>query len=152
MTELKAVKERALVLLARREFSANELRQRLLEKTTEVASVDKVIQELLVANLLSDERFVASYVRRRAAKGFGPLHIECELKKHHLHTDLIRQHLHGNEVHWSDVLKRLFERKYHASRLAKDRSIRSKQVRFLQSRGFELAQINHHLTESINEE
>lgn len=150
MTDFQQVRERALGLLARREFSSFELRQRLFEKTSDVALVDEVLKSLIENNLQCNQRFVASYVRRRAAKGFGPLHIEHELKKHKIDSSVIKHHLASDEIDWRQTITRLFERKFGVFCLASDQLLRSKQMRFLQSRGFNMSQINQYL-EKVNE-
>ncbi len=151
MTDLERIKERALSLLARREFGHYELKQRLLEKTTDLALVEQVLNLLVASNLQSDERFVESYTRRRAAKGFGPLHIEYELKKLKISSQVISLYLASDELDWKLTIKRLFEKKYGGISLAKDQRERAKQIRFLQSRGFNIEQINQQLIENFNE-
>jgi regulatory protein len=151
LTDLERIKDRALSLLARREFGNYELKQRLLEKTTDLALVEQVLSMLVAGNLQSDERFVTSYIRRRAAKGFGPLHIEYELKKLKISSQVINLYLASDELDWKQTIKQLFEKKYGEVSLAKDRIQRAKQIRFLQSRGFNIEQINQQLIENFNE-
>jgi regulatory protein len=151
LTEFDQIRERALFFLARREFSVNELKQRLLEKTQDLLLVEQVLQELIENNLQSDRRFAESYIRRRMAKGFGPLHIEHELQKHRLDGELVKENLAACRSQWSQTLKILFKKKFGGSSLATDLKVRTKQVRFLQSRGFNLFQINQYLIESVDE-
>lgn len=152
MIDFNGIKDRALTFLARREYSANELKQRLLEKTDNHELVEQVLQALIASNLQSDQRFVESYIRRRMLKGFGPLHIEYELQKHKLKGELIAESLAACRSKWSETIKHLFKKKFKNNALAKDLKQRTKEIRFLQSRGFHLSQINQYLTENLDEQ
>ncbi|OAD20721.1 Regulatory protein RecX, partial [Candidatus Thiomargarita nelsonii] len=61
----------AIGYLSIREHASDELRHKLLKKGFAASVIDKVVIQLQTDNLLSDERFVESYVRIRINKGFG---------------------------------------------------------------------------------
>ncbi|HIL93525.1 MAG TPA: regulatory protein RecX, partial [Cycloclasticus sp.] len=68
-------------LLARREHSQRELRQKLKAKGFDEDDIDLLLEELSEKNWQSDERFAESYSRSRLLKGFGPVRIQYELKE-----------------------------------------------------------------------
>ena len=58
--------ERAANLLAARDYSENELRRRLLRAAYSETTVDRVLEILRNHRFVSDERFSAQYVARKA--------------------------------------------------------------------------------------
>jgi regulatory protein len=70
-----------LSLLARREWSAARLRERLLEDTPDTPAVETAIARLTAAGLLDDHRMALAYARTASAvKGRGRLRILRELR------------------------------------------------------------------------
>lgn len=141
-------KESALRLLARREYGAFELKQRLLEKGYDSAIAEEVITLLNTLNLQSDERFVESYVRRRVAKGYGPLHIQNELLTKKIKTELIQNEMIQYGEQWIEIINQISFKKFGTFCYMQDIKKRARQIRFLQSRGFNLHQITEALSKS----
>lgn len=132
-------------LLARREHSVTELKNKLLKADFDIDDIYAVIEKLTAAGLQSDERFAENYLRYRSQRGFGSQKITLELKERGVATDIIYGALDESEIDWfalaaSARCKRFGEDEPDT---AKDRA---KQQRFLQYRGFTHEQI----TESFN--
>jgi regulatory protein len=144
------VKESALNLLTRREYGAYELKQRLLLKGYEQTMIDDVIGLFIASGLQSDERFVDNYVRRRLAKFFGPIHIAQSLRRLRINPTLIQDVLANYEMVSQESLMMLWSNKF-GSNLAQEPKLKSKQLRFMQSRGFELSQVLAFLEENNDE-
>jgi regulatory protein len=71
----------ALQMLARRELSMRQLRDRLLDREHDTADVDRAIEHLIETRALDDGRVAAAYVRTALkVKGRGRLRIERELQ------------------------------------------------------------------------
>jgi regulatory protein len=68
-----------LLLLGRRDFSASELRSKLLAKGYAATAIDTAIEALRLERLLDDGRFLENFVRSHAARGQGPARIRQEL-------------------------------------------------------------------------
>ena len=90
----REVRRFAMDLMARREHSRYELAQKLrkrcarravLEGAEEGPDTDSLIEEVLDKlcsdELLSDRRFVESYITYRQRAGFGPLKVAAELRE-----------------------------------------------------------------------
>ena len=75
----KAIYNKALDIISRREHSKKELTDKLAKKYDIPELVDSVIYGLLEKNLLNDYRYSESYVVARQRKGFGPTKIGYEL-------------------------------------------------------------------------
>ena len=125
----------ALKMLMRREHSKLELSQKLLAKGFDIVDVNSSISKLVQQNYQSDDRFSEGFILMRFNQGKGPVKIASELKMRGIDTfDL-------SIFDWFKLAKEIRQRKFgDASSL--DYKEMAKQKRFLQSRGFNLDQIN----------
>ena len=122
-------------MLMRREHSKLELSQKLQAKGFDIVDVNSSISKLVQQNYQSDDRFSEGFILMRFNQGKGPVKIASELKMRGIDTfDL-------SIFDWFKLAKEIRQRKYgDASSL--DYKEKAKQKRFLQSRGFNLDQIN----------
>jgi regulatory protein len=127
-------------LLARREHSTEELRRKLLAKGHPDATVTAVIDKLGTKKLVSDDRFLASFVQHHARRGQGPVRIRAELRQQGIPDARIQQELAATDQDWNQLAGQVRRRKFGAA-LPRGASERAKQARFLQYRGFSTDQI-----------
>lgn len=137
----QAIRQEALSLLSRREYSARELQQKLQTRHPADA-VASVIESLQSGNLQSDLRFAGVWLRHRLLQGYGPLRIQAELRQKGIPDSLIRQTLDDSGVDWFEQAQLTFQRKF-GHRPARDMREKARQMRFLQQRGFTGDQIRH---------
>ena len=130
----------ALRLLARREHSAVELAGKLRARGFEEPAVERCIAELAGERLLSDERFVESFVRSRIDRGQGPYRIRAELQERGVAAEAIDAGLEQAEVEWAALAAEQRRRRFGAERPSEFKE-RARQARFLQYRGFSAEQI-----------
>ena len=125
----------ALKMLMRREHSKLELSQKLQAKGFDIVDINSSISKLVQQNYQSDDRFSEGFILMRFNQGKGPVKIASELKMRGIDTfDL-------SIFDWFKLAKEIRQRKFgDASSL--DYTEMAKQKRFLQSRGFNLDQIN----------
>lgn len=127
---------RAVDLLARREHSVQELARKLRQKGFEADQIDNVIQRLLDEGYLSERRYVESYLRSRACKGFGPLKIRVELKERGISEALIRAVFDELPAdYWHEGILLLWDKKF-AARFDGSPEAKAKCVRYMQYKGF----------------
>jgi regulatory protein len=109
----------ALRLLTRRDYSARELRTRLLEREMPEADVTAVIADLSDAGLLNDRRVAESFVRVASTlKGRGRLRISRELEQRGIDRAIIRDALAALPIEDEAAsIRRLLERKHLPARL-----------------------------------
>tara|TARA_Y200000002_G_scaffold357479_1_gene340046 strand:- start:182 stop:736 length:555 start_codon:yes stop_codon:yes gene_type:complete len=88
-----------LNLLARREHSSQELKQKLGRRFPDVL-VDKASAALERNGLLSDERFAEVLIHSRKSKGYGPRHIAQELAQKGVSKELIKDCLDEKDTQW----------------------------------------------------
>ena len=138
MTEVDpqtSIRKKAMDLLARREHSEQELRQKLHSREYAADTIDQVLQELKSDRLLSDERFTEAYVNHRFNAGVGPLKIRYELRQKGISDLLVDEFLELLSDRWDQLMVQQRERKY-GKTIPAGYAERMKQARFLQNRGF----------------
>ena len=129
------IRNKAMDLLARREHSEQELRQKLKTREYDADAIDEVLQALKEDRLQSDERFTESYVNHRFNAGVGPLKIRYELRQKGVFDGLVDVFLEPLSDQWDELMTRQRIRKFGAP-IPDDYAERMKQARFLQNRGF----------------
>ena len=131
----------ALDCLSRREYGSQELLRKMLLKEHEQDISEQVLKELTEEDLLSDERFAEAMVSHGAFKGQGPRKIRHDLAKKSLDTHFVNAAFSASTIDWFALAKEVRLKKYGAEN-PKEWKDKAKQMRFMQTRGFELDQIN----------
>lgn len=141
----QSLNERAMNLLARREHSVTELKNKLLKANFDIDDIYKVIAKLTETGLQSDERFAENYLRYRSQRGFGFQKVRLELKERGVTDDIISDTLHEADIDWFSLAASARCKRF-GEQSPDTIQDRAKQQRFLQYRGFTHEQI----TESFN--
>lgn len=136
----KAIYNKALDIISRREHSQKELSDKLIKKFNIPELVDSVIHGLLEKNLLNDYRYSESYVVARKRKGFGPKKIGYELVSRGVNENIVSEVI-GAEGGWNEAALKAFNKKFKAG-IAEDFKEQNKQKVFLQNRGFSFQEID----------
>ena len=133
LTELqvKKIYQKAVQLLARREWGRKELAYRLAKDQPGKSDlIDQVLDRLTGQGYLSELRFLTSYVNMRRQKGFGPLRIVLELKQRGIPESQCVESVEPTAQHWSELAQHLAAKKQQKAKTP------IQQMRFLLSRGF----------------
>ncbi|RKR06762.1 regulatory protein [Kushneria sinocarnis] len=139
-------REDAIVLLARREYSAFELRERLARREHEPEVIEQVLSTLQAEGLQSDARFAEQFVRSRINRLQGPRRIESELRQRGLDTALIGETLAQSATDWFELACQALRRRFEGP--GSDRREQARRLRFLASRGFDGEQGYHALDQA----
>ncbi len=131
-------------LLAAREHSVAELRRKLQARGCRSDGIERVLAGLQEQGLLSDSRFVESYVEERLRKGFGPSRIRAELQKRGIEVKRIARSLELDDEVWMDVLSHAHDKKF-GEAPPSSRAELARRARFLEYRGFTAAQVSRFL-------
>ncbi len=134
-----AVRRAAMDLLARREHGRVELGRKLRQRGAPAELIDPALDRLAEEGLLSDARYLESFVRMRANAGYGPLRIREELAQRGLARDAIEQALRDSGFDWNAQLYEVWQRKFGVR--PGDQRERARQGRFLSYRGYSLEMI-----------
>ena len=126
--------------LARREHGRSELLAKLEKAGFEPDISQEAVAQLVEDGLQSDERFVEAFVRSRIGQGKGPARIRAELREHGVVGSLIDTGLENAEQDWFALAREVRLKKFGAAR-PPDFKEKARQMRFLQSRGFDTDQI-----------
>lgn len=132
--------DRALGMLARREYSQRELRTRLERAGCDEEESAAAIQRLREQDYQDDDRFGEMIVRARVGQGYGPGRIRAELRSHGMSDDAIRVLLDAADTDWQALAQTHLRKKY-GRRPATDHAERGKRAAFLLRRGFAAATV-----------
>ncbi|OCR23342.1 recombinase RecX [Pseudomonas syringae] len=140
-----AIRRTAMDLLARREHGRVELTRKLRQRGAPPELIDPALDRLTEEGLLSESRYLESFVSYRARSGYGPLRIREELNQRGLQRGDIEQALRECGFDWQEMLQQTWQRKF-AGHLPIDPRERAKQGRFLSYRGYPLDMIGRLLS------
>ena len=140
MSQPQSARLAAMNLLARREHSAQEMRDKLLVRGFETGEIGPALQALSLEGLLSDERFTEAFVHSRMQRGSGPVKIQAELRQRGVADTLIQRYLDERDAAWLERGNAVRSKKF-GNALPADFKERVRQARFLQYRGFTAEQI-----------
>ncbi|MDO8415568.1 MAG: regulatory protein RecX [Agitococcus sp.] len=129
-----SLRSRALAMLARREHSQFELRQKLAELGGESSVIDTILHEFSTENWQNDRRFTEVFIRYSARKGQGALNIRQELKQRGItDKEMVEELLADHD--WFDLAQQTRSKKF-GEEFPTERKEQARQLRFLQYRGF----------------
>lgn len=120
-------------LLGRREYSLQELYNRVSRKWPQATDINDLIDQLSKENLVSDERFAESFLRSRVQRHQGPLKIRAELRGKGVPDDVVSAALDSMTGQWRALAAEWLERQ-HCGGI--DFSDKQKYYRRLVNRGF----------------
>ena len=126
-------------LLARREHSELELRQKLHLRGYTDELCDHAIAACYARKWLSEARFVEQFISERRARGRGPIKIMAELRAKGISESALETLQPGADP-WLQTLRSVYAKRYHGEP-AKDQKELAQRWRFLQNRGFTYEQI-----------
>jgi regulatory protein len=125
----------AMNLLARREHTVRELRNKLQRRFSDDEKINEQLSRLIEERLQSDMRFAASYARQRISRGYGPVRLREELRERGVSEDDVTAALDEVEIDWCALAVEVIQKKFGA--LAPiDIQDKARRARFMQYRGF----------------
>lgn len=131
--------QRGIDLLARREYSQRELRQRLAARGHDASEAEAALGTLTAHNYQSDARYAEMLARGRAAQGYGPRRIRMELAAQGVTRERVQAAMDNLNHDWVQSAADLLRRRYGASLHTADGRARAAQ--FLLRRGFDTATV-----------
>ncbi len=136
----EAARQKAIGLLARRDFGSKELKGRLARAGYESEAAQSAVEDLQDERLVDDARYVDHAVASRIARGQGPVRITLELKRLGIAPDLVERAVDARSPDW-DVRAADLRRRRFGAAPPEDAAERTRQVRFLLYRGFTSAHV-----------
>jgi len=137
--DARAARVFALDALARRDYTSQDLRLKLLKKGYDATVVALLLDALRAEKLLDDRRYMENFLAYHAARGQGPLRVRAELSRHGLQGSAVEEYL-AAYPDWLLHLRTARQKKF-GTKLPNNYPDRQRQARFLSYRGFTSAQI-----------
>ena len=128
-----SVKARAVSLLAQREYSRQELTDKLTAAQASPEEVEHALAQLEAKGLVDDARVVETLVNRRSGK-LGASRLRQELQAKGVSAELVAETMAGLKGSELARAQAVWQKKF--GQLAATSAERNKQARFLASRGF----------------
>ena len=128
-----SVKARAVSLLAQREYSRQELTDKLTAAQASPEEVEQALAQLEAKGLVDDARVVETLVNRRSGK-LGATRLRQELQAKGVSPELVAETMAGLKGTELARAQAVWQKKF--GQLAATSAERNKQARFLASRGF----------------
>ena len=129
-------RKKAMDYLARREHGRVELLNKLTRFGFDANVSEDAIARLIEDGLQSDQRFVAAFVLSRINQGKGPARIRAELRERGLNDSAIDDGVLDAGQDWYALARDVRAKKFGTDG-PPDFKDKARQMRFLQSRGFE---------------
>lgn len=128
-----SLKGRALRALAGREYSRAELQRKLASVEAEPGELEKMLDELTAKGFINEQRVADSLAYRRGAK-LGTARVVQELKAKGVDPEAVAQAAATLKATELDRAREVWRKKFGS--VAHNSADRTKQMRFLASRGF----------------
>lgn len=130
------VRNAAIGLLARREYSRAELWRKLSPRVEDAALLEQVLNRLQKEGYQSDERFAEVFTRSRLSSGYGVQRVKQELRQKGISAEQVTAALEAAEFDGSaqalDVCRRRF-----GEQPPDSPKEYARRMRFLVNRGFD---------------
>ena len=133
-------RKKAMDYLARREHGRTELIEKLIRFGFDADVADDAAAQLVEDNLQSDARFVEAFIASRISQGKGPVKIRAELRERGIGGSIVDIGLEDAEQDWYAAARAVRQKKFGLEAPASFNE-KARQMRFLQSRGFDTDQI-----------
>ena len=139
------IRNAAIALLARREYSRAELVRKLGPRVDAEALLVRVLDQLQVDGYQSDDRFAEVFVRSRLGAGYGQMRIRQELQRKGIDRDRIAMILDEQDVDSRQLAHECHQRRF-GDRPVQDQKEYARRMRFLVNRGFSFEDARHAIT------
>ncbi len=140
LSDPSAARKKAMDYLARREHGHLELLNKLTKFGFDADIADDAVARLAAEGLQSDTRFVAAFIQSRINQGKGPVKICAELRERGMSDGLVDDGLADAKQDWCASAREVRYKKFGAVQPVEFKE-KARQMRFLQSRGFDSGQI-----------
>lgn len=138
-----------LNLLARRDYSERELRQKLKQKEASVEDIERLLAWSQQQGYQSDSRYAEQMTQAKVRKGYGQYYLQQFFAEQGLSKELLQQVIETKEIDWVGVASDAYRKKY-ADKPITDYHDKQKRMKYLQSRGFE-SQVIQQLFKQLQE-
>ncbi|GAA0695524.1 recombination regulator RecX [Marinobacterium maritimum] len=145
------IRNAAIALLARREYSRAELVRKLGPRVEAETMLASVLNQLEQDGYQSDQRFAEVFARSRLGSGYGQMRIRQELQRKGIARERIEQVLLEQETDSRQLALECHQRRFGETSPA-DQKEYARRMRFLVNRGFSFEDARYAITHTGAEE
>jgi regulatory protein len=128
-----SLRQRAVEILARRDYSRAELARKLAPHAESREEVEALLDDLAARKILSDDRYAEARTNTLSRK-YGAARIQHELRRQGVSGEAAERATESARATELDRAREAWRKKF--GEVAASREARAKQMRFLQGRGF----------------
>ena len=147
----KVIFEKAVQLLAQRDYSTKQLSQKLfvffskkddqLDAESLTQAINDVITRCQQSHWLGDMQYIKKYTEMRSRKGFGKNRIVLELKQRGLKREMVDEFMQQIDIDWVEIAHNQLNKKF--KEIDKHDLKQKRQIiQFLLYRGFSQTEVN----------
>lgn len=127
---------------AYQERCASDVKKKLHQLKVSVEDYEAYIEKLIGNNYLNEDRFVKYFVAARVKKKWGKAKLKAALSAKKVDARLIKKHLETiDQLDYEAQIKLAAERKWHTIKAENLRERKTKLLRFLLSKGYEMNKV-----------
>ena len=125
---------------AYQERCVSDVKEKMRKLKLEKDEYDGYIEKLKDDNFLNEERFVKYFVSAHAKKKWGKTKMKSSLGAKRIDASLIKKYLDDmDEENYNEQIKTIAEKKWNTIKAKTPRDKKTKMLRFLLSKGFEMS-------------
>jgi len=143
---------RMQVLCSRQEKCTSEIRKKLVEYNLAAQEIDRIIEFLSKENYINDERYAIAFAHDKFRfNKWGKIKIEYQLKRKGINDGYILKALESiDSEEYLHMIKSELTKKFIKDKSANEYVLKSKLIRFGQSKGFETEHVFNIINEILN--
>jgi len=153
--EIKKATSSACRMLALREHSKKQIRDKLAKKGFAEQTIKSTLAYLIEENWLCENRFCSAFIRSKSNKGQGLLRIEMDLRQQNISQSCIDQALIEEPIDWQKVCEQTLLKKLRTIQVTDNALImqdfkqKAKLEKFLNYRGFSSDEIKNAIKQCL---
>ncbi len=125
---------------AYQERCVSDVKEKMRKLKVEKEEYEAYIERLKESNFLNEERFVKYFVSAHAKKKWGKTKMKSALGAKRIDSSLIKLYLDDmDEGDYEEQIKTIAEKKWHTIKAKSPRDKKTKMLRFLLSKGYEMS-------------
>lgn len=140
------------MLCSRQERCTSDIRQKLNDYNLSKQEIDRIITILLKENFINDERYAIAFTHDKFRfNKWGKIKIEYQLKRKGISDGYILKALESiDSMEYANMIKSELTKKFKKDKSSDEYLLKSKLMRFGQSKGFETELVFNIINEILN--
>lgn len=134
---LDDVRNRALTLVAKREYNSHTLSTKLTQLGAPTDHIDTVLSDFIERRWIDETRYCELFIRAQLNKGHGLMRIKQEAQQKGIPSDVLNKELGTLEIDWFQLAREAYNRRFLNKPIA-DIKDKQKRIRYIQYRGFSM--------------